>query len=95
MRYSVSDTAEYGDYIAGPRVVNEQSRAVMQQLLAHIQDGSFAQRWIEENRDGRPNFNQLRARDIDHPIEQVGRELRRMMPFIQPKEIVPEVPVHA
>jgi ketol-acid reductoisomerase len=95
MRYSVSDTAEYGDYIAGPRVVNEQSRAVMQQLLADIQDGSFAQRWIEENRDGRPNFNQLRARDIDHPIEQVGRELRRMMPFIQPKEIVPEVPVHA
>jgi ketol-acid reductoisomerase len=95
MRYSVSDTAEYGDYIAGPRVVNEQSRAVMQQLLADIQDGSFAQQWIEENRNGRPNFNQLRARDIDHPIEQVGRELRRMMPFIQPKEIAPEVPVHA
>ncbi|MGH7475956.1 MAG: ketol-acid reductoisomerase [Longimicrobiales bacterium] len=87
MRYSVSDTAEYGDYIAGARVINEQSRAVMSQLLAEIQDGSFAERWIEENRTGRERFNALRARDAAHPIEVVGRELRRMMPFIEPKEI--------
>ncbi|MGQ0562930.1 MAG: ketol-acid reductoisomerase [Gemmatimonadota bacterium] len=90
MRYSVSDTAEYGDYVAGKRVVNEQSRLVMKQLLAEIQDGSFAQRWIRENRNGRPNFNRLRARNTEHPIETVGRELRRMMPFIQPREVAPQ-----
>lgn len=96
MRYSISDTAEYGDYVAGRRVVNEQSRLVMKQLLNEIQDGSFAQRWIEENRKGRPNFNRLRERNTEHPIEVVGRELRRMMPFINPKEVVgrPEA-VHA
>ena len=95
MRYSVSDTAEYGDYTAGSRVVGEQSRAIMRRLLADIQDGSFADRWIEENRNGRPMFNRRRIRESDHPIEQVGRELRRMMPFIDPKEIAPEVPIHA
>lgn len=97
MRYSVSDTAEYGDYVAGKRIVNEQSRMVMKQLLSEIQDGSFAARWIHENENGRPNFNRLRARGAAHPIEVVGRELRRMMPFIQPKEITAqaEVAVHA
>ena len=95
MRYSVSDTAEYGDYVAGPRVINEESRAVMQQLLADIQDGSFAERWISENRNGRANFDRMRAANREHAIEEVGRELRRMMPFIQPKEVAAEVPVHA
>ena len=89
MRYSVSDTAEYGDYVAGERVVNEQSRAVMRQLLDDIRDGSFAGRWIDENRTGRERFNRLRARDVEHPLETVGRELRRRMPFVEPKEIVP------
>jgi ketol-acid reductoisomerase len=86
MRYSVSDTAEYGDYTAGSCVVNEQSRAAMKQILERVQDGSFARRWIDENRNGRPNFAAMRARGAAHPIEQVGRELRRMMPFISPKE---------
>jgi ketol-acid reductoisomerase len=62
MRYSVSDTAEYGDYIAGDKVINEESRAAMKQLLADIQDGSFARDWIEENGPGQPNFRKRRAR---------------------------------
>jgi ketol-acid reductoisomerase len=89
MRYSVSDTAEYGDYVAGSRIINEQTRASMRQLLANIQDGSFANEWIEENRQGRPNFNRMRAQDVEHPIELVGGTLRRMMPFVNPKEVVP------
>jgi ketol-acid reductoisomerase len=92
MRYSVSDTAEYGDYTAGRKVVNERSRAAMKELLANIRDDSFACRWIEENRQGRPNFNRMRAQGTSHPIEKVGRELRRMMPFIEPKEVSPEQP---
>ena len=96
MRYSVSDTAEYGDYVAGRRVVSDQSRLVMKRLLAEIQDGSFANRWIAENQSGRPQFNRLRERNREHPIENVGRELRRMMPFIQPKELQPEAEaIHA
>jgi ketol-acid reductoisomerase len=89
MRYSVSDTAEYGDYVAGPRLVDDRTRATMRSLLADIRSGAFAAEWIEENRQGRPNFSRLRARDVDHPVEHVGRELRRMMPFVQPKEVVP------
>ncbi|HJU72881.1 MAG TPA: ketol-acid reductoisomerase, partial [Gemmatimonadaceae bacterium] len=82
MRYSVSDTAEFGDYVAGPQVVTDETRAVMRRLLDRIQDGSFARAWIDENAAGRPNFYSARARDVDHPIERVGRELRRMMPFV-------------
>jgi ketol-acid reductoisomerase len=89
MRYSVSDTAEYGDYIAGREVINEASRAAMKQLLRDVQDGTFARNWIEENREGLPNFTQWRARDLEHPIERVGVQLRRMMPFVNPKEVAP------
>jgi ketol-acid reductoisomerase len=89
MRYSVSDTAEYGDYVAGSRVVNESSRAAMKELLAEIRSGEFAARWIAENRGGRADFLRRRAQDVEHPIEQVGRALRRMMPFVQPKEVLP------
>ena len=89
MRYSVSDTAEYGDYIAGGQIINEQTRAAMRGLLEHIQDGSFAAEWIAENRNGRPNFNRMRRQDIEHPIEAVGHKLRRMMPFVNPREVVP------
>ena len=89
MRYSVSDTAEYGDYMAGSQVVNEKSRMAMKHLLAEIRSGDFAQRWIEENRTGRTQFNAWRKRDVEHSIEQVGRELRGMMPFIDPKEVRP------
>jgi ketol-acid reductoisomerase len=89
MRYSVSDTAEYGDYVAGRQVVNETSRAAMKQLLLDIQDGTFARNWIEENRTGLANFRKRRAEDIEHPLELVGIELRRMMPFVDPREVVP------
>jgi len=89
MRYSISDTAEYGDYVAGRQVINEQTRAVMRQMLERIRSGEFARDWIDENRQGRPQFDRWRQQDLDHPIEQVGRELRRMMPFVNPKEVVP------
>jgi ketol-acid reductoisomerase len=89
MRYSVSDTAEYGDYTAGPRVVGPESRAAMQELLADIRSGAFARRWIAENRTGRAEFERMRAGDVDHQIETVGRQLRGMMPFLEPKEILP------
>lgn len=89
MRYSVSDTAEWGDYIAGKQIINEQTRAAMKQLLANIQSGAFAEEWIEENHNGRPNFNRARLEDTNHRVEQVGRELRRMMPFVGPKEVIP------
>ncbi len=89
MRYSVSDTAEWGDYTAGPKVINEQSKAAMRQLLADIQSGAFAEDWIDENHNGRPRFNYLRSQDGDHPVERVGRELRRLMPFINAKEVTP------
>ncbi len=89
MRYSVSDTAEYGDYHAGPRIITEQTKAAMRELLVDIQSGAFAEEWIEENHQGRPSFNRMRAADTEHRIEQVGRQLRGMMPFVQPKEVVP------
>jgi len=89
MRYSVSDTAEFGDYTAGSQVINEQSRAAMRKLLADIQSGAFAEEWIEENHQGRPNFNAIRAKETQHPVEDVGRTLRRMMPFVDPKEVTP------
>ena len=90
MRYSVSDTAEYGDYVAGPRIVNDETRAAMRSLLADIRDGSFAKTWIAENEAGRPNFNAARRADIDHPIEQVGVRLRELMPFLNAKVVRPD-----
>lgn len=89
MRYSVSDTAEYGDYVSGPKVINEQSKAAMKAILADIQNGAFAEEWIDENHQGRPTFNAMRQKDVEHPIEQIGRELRRMMPFVNPREETP------
>lgn len=89
MRYSVSDTAEWGDYVAGPQIINDQTRAAMKQLLTNIQDGTFAEEWIEENQTGRPTFNRIRQQDTDHRIEQVGRDLRRMMTFVGAKEVIP------
>ena len=84
MRFSVSDTAEYGDYVSGPRIIDERVRATMRQVLAEIQDGSFAARWIRENETGRAEFEALRAQDRDHQIEQVGAALRAQMPFLDP-----------
>ena len=90
MRYSVSDTAEYGDYVSGPRIINEETLGEMQKILGEIKDGSFAKKWIDENAIGRPNFNQMRKRDQDHSIEKVGAELRGMMPFLNPVTVKPE-----
>jgi ketol-acid reductoisomerase len=82
MRFSISDTAEYGDMTRGPRVIDEHVRAEMRAILAAIRDGSFAAEWVAENRAGRPNFRRLREEAAAQPIEQVGRELRAMMPFL-------------
>jgi ketol-acid reductoisomerase len=82
MRFSISDTAEYGDLTRGPRIVNDSVRAEMKRILAEIRSGAFAEEWIAENRAGRPRFNQLRDAGRQHPIEKVGQELRAMMPFI-------------
>jgi ketol-acid reductoisomerase len=87
MRFSVSDTAEYGDYVSGPRLIDDTVRERMQAVLADIQDGSFADRWIAENETGRADFERLRAADRDHQIEQVGARLRAQMPFLDPVEI--------
>jgi len=84
MRYSVSDTAEYGDYSRGPRVISEDVRAEMRKILGEIQDGSFAREWILENQAGRPSFNAMRRRESEHRIEQVGKELRSMMSWLEP-----------
>ena len=84
MRYSVSDTAEQGDYSAGPRIITKQTREEMRKILAEIRNGSFAKAWIEENEKGCPNFLATRHREQAHPIEQLGPNLRAMMPFLQP-----------
>ena len=85
MNYSVSDTAEYGGYISGPRVIGEDSRCEMEEILAEIQDGSFATKWILENQAGRPSFNRLRMLEQEHPIEGVGQKLRDMMVWLKEK----------
>ena len=89
MRYSVSDTAEYGDYTAGPRIVDERTRATMRELLANIRDGSFAREWIAENDSGLPHFKRTRSAETHHRIEDVGKSLRRMMTFVNAKEVTP------
>jgi ketol-acid reductoisomerase len=89
MRYSVSDTAEYGDYVSGPRIVGEQAKYEMKLVLEDIQSGKFARQWIAENESGREEFNRMRRADQDHMIEKVGAQLRSMMPFVDPVEIKP------
>jgi len=87
MRYSVSDTAEYGDYSRGPRVIDEHVRATMKQILKEVQDGTFAKQWIAENEAGRPNFKKMRETESALQIEAVGKQLREMMAFLQkPKQ---------
>jgi ketol-acid reductoisomerase len=88
MRYSVSDTAEYGDYTRGPRVVNEQTREEMKKILAEIQSGDFAKQWIAENKTGRHKFLKMREEARNQPIEKVGRELREMMTFLKKRKEV-------
>jgi ketol-acid reductoisomerase len=88
MRFSVSDTAEYGDYVSGPRIIDARVRAEMKKVLGEIQDGSFAARWIAENEAGQPNFKKMREAGRDHQVEQVGARLRAAMPFLNPVEVV-------
>ncbi len=89
MRYSVSDTAEHGDYTGGPRLITEETVGEMRQMLSEIQDGTYARKWIAENEAGRPWFNAVRRREQDQMIEQVGAQLRGMMPFLNPVTIKP------
>lgn len=86
MRYSISDTAEYGDYSRGPRVIDERVKAEMRKILGEIQSGAFAREWILENQAGRPSFLAIRKQEADHPIEKVGKELRSMMTWIKKPE---------
>jgi len=83
MRYSVSDTAEYGDYTRGPRIIDDMVREEMAEILTEIQDGTFAKEWILENQAGRPTYNALKRMDEEHLIEEVGEELRQMMPWLK------------
>ena len=83
MRKRVSDTAEYGDYSRGKRVINDKTRKIMQKILKEIQSGKFAREWMRENKKGRPNLTQWRKEGDQHPVEQVGRELRKMMSWIK------------
>ncbi len=86
MRTSISDTAEHGDYTAGPRIVTESTRRQMRKILRDIQEGTYAEKWIEENENGRLWFEKTRRAERAHPIEQVGKELRARMPFLDPVE---------
>jgi len=86
MRYAVSDTAEFGDYVSGPRLIDGHVREQMRGVLRDIQDGTFATRWILENQAGRPSFLAMRRAGAQHQIEQVGRELRAMMPWLNPTQ---------
>jgi len=83
MRYSVSETAEYGDYTRGPRVIDDMVKDEMRQLLVEVQDGTFAREWILENQAGRPVYNALKRQNEEHPIEIVGKELRKMMSWLK------------
>jgi ketol-acid reductoisomerase len=86
MHYSVSDTAEYGDYTRGPRIVTDQTREAMKQVLAEIRSGAFASEWLAQAREGAPFLHQQRSADSSHQIEAVGSELRKLMPFMEPKQ---------
>jgi ketol-acid reductoisomerase len=92
MRYSVSDTAEHGDYTGGPRIVTDETRKAMRQILKDIQDGTYARRWINENEAGRPWFTKMRIQEQNQLIEQVGERLRAMMPFLKPVTVQKEEP---
>ena len=88
MRHSISDTAEYGDYTGGPQIINEASRESMRRILREIQDGSYAEGWIRENRTGRAWFEAQRAAEKEQQIEKVGRHLREAMPFLHPVDML-------
>jgi ketol-acid reductoisomerase len=88
MRYSVSDTAEYGDYMVGPRIINANTKKEMKKVLSEIQKGEFAKKWMAENKSGRRNFLQMRETGSAHQLEKVGEKLRSMMPWIAKNRLV-------
>jgi ketol-acid reductoisomerase len=92
MRYSISDTAEHGDYTAGPKIITHETRATMRQILADIQNGAFAEEWIEENQQGQKTFLSRRRAAQHHTIEEVGKQLRGMMPWLNPVEVEQQAP---
>jgi ketol-acid reductoisomerase len=87
MRYSISNTAEYGDYTRGPRIITEETKAEMKRILTEIQNGSFAREWILENKANAPAFKALRRKERSHPVEVIGRQLRKLMSWINAKEV--------
>lgn len=90
MRYSVSDTAEHGDYTAGPRIITDETRKTMRQVLQEIRDGSYARNWIAENESGGKWFKAMRAKEQEHPVEKVGSKLRSRMAFLYPVTVIQE-----
>ena len=88
MRYSISNTAEYGDYTRGPRVITDETKAEMKRILDDIQSGRFARDWVLENQAGQSSFKAMRRRAAEHPIEAVGAQLRGMMPWIGKNKLV-------
>ena len=83
MRYSISDTAEFGDYITGKRIITEETKKEMKKILSEIQDGTFARKWIAENQANRPHFLAMRRIESEHQVEKVGKEIRKMMSWIK------------
>jgi len=88
MRYSISNTAQYGDMTRGPAVINDETKHRMKGLLAEIQSGAFAREWMKQSRDGRPLFQKLEAKTKEHQIERVGAQLRQMMPWLNADRLV-------
>ena len=88
MRYSISNTAEYGDYVSGPRVINDAVRKEMKKLLDEIQSGDFVKKWMQENKNNQKKFKEFRTNEAKHPIEEVGKKLRDMMPWIAAGKLV-------
>jgi ketol-acid reductoisomerase len=88
MRYSISNTAEYGDYVTGPRIITAETKAEMKRVLEDIQSGRFTLNWVSECQAGQPSFKATRRRNAEHPIEEVGSRLRAMMPWIAENKLV-------
>ena len=88
MNYSISNTAEYGEYVSGPRIITDETRAAMKDVLKDIQDGTFARNWVLENQAGQPGFKAMRDRMNDHPVEEIGEKLRGMMGWAKSNSLV-------
>ena len=87
MRYSISNTAEYGDYTRGERIITKETRAEMKKILAEIKSGQFAREWIDESKSGAKRFESQRSAEREHGVERIGKELRRLMSWIEEKEV--------